>query len=44
MLLVTLLFAFATITFCSPLHHPGQTVNEAAELARQVVKDAGNHP
>ncbi|CDH50873.1 hypothetical protein RO3G_06938 [Lichtheimia corymbifera JMRC:FSU:9682] len=40
MLLLTLLLAFATVIFCSPLHS-GQTVNEAAELARRVVKDAG---
>lgn len=41
MLLLPLLLAFATTIFCSPLHS-GQTVNEAAELARRVVKDAGN--
>lgn len=42
MLLLTLLLAFATVIFCSPLHS-GQTVNEAAELARRVVKDAGTY-
>ena len=40
MLRLTLLLAFAATIFCSPLH-PGQTINEAAQLARQVVKDAG---
>lgn len=42
MLLLTLLLAFATTIICSPLHS-GQTVNEAAELARRVVKDAGTY-